>query len=77
MELSQHGTITIDGCKVRHTAYGTWQVSRSEILIGEVDSLAEVPSLIERRKDDVRQRLARIEADALARKNGRKDSFSI
>ena len=70
MELSQHGTITIDGCKARRNAWGKWDVSRSGIHLGEVDSLAEVASLIERRKDDVRQRLARIEADAPARKDG-------
>lgn len=69
MELSQHGTVTIDGCKARHDAYGKWQVSRSGIHIGEVDTLAEVPILIERQRVVVRERLARVEAEALARKD--------
>ena len=77
MELSQHGTIMIDGCKARHNAYGKWDVSRSGIHIGEVDTLAEVPILIERQRDAVRKRLACIEAKALERKNARKDSRSI
>ena len=77
MELSQHGTIMIDGCKARHNAYGKWDVSRSGIHIGEADTLAEVPILIERQRVVVRERLARIEAEVLARKTGRKDSFSI
>tara|TARA_R110000824_G_scaffold362958_1_gene550962 strand:+ start:1977 stop:2210 length:234 start_codon:yes stop_codon:yes gene_type:complete len=75
MELSQHGTITIDGCKVRHNAYGRWDVSRSGINIGEVDTLAEVPILIERQRVVVRERLARIEAEVLARKAIASSSF--
>lgn len=77
MELSQHGTIMVDGCKVRHNTYGKWDVSRSGIYIGEVDTLAEVPILIERQRDAVRERLAQVLAKAEARKHGRKDSRSI
>jgi len=77
MELSSHGTIMIDGCKARHNAYGRWDVSRSGIHIGEVDTLAEVPILIERQRDVVRERLAQVLAKAEARKHERKDSKSI
>ena len=77
MELTPHGTIIIDGCKARHNAYGKWDVSRSGINIGEADTLAEVPILIERQRVVVRERLACIEAEVLARKHARKDSFSI
>ena len=66
MELSQHGTIMIDGCKARHNAYGKWDVSRSGIRIGEVDTLAEVSDLIVRQRDVVRERLACIEAKVAA-----------
>jgi len=77
MKLTQHGTIEVDGCKVRMTQAGRWLVSRSGIEVGEVDSLAEVPILIERQKASVRDRLARIEAEAQAKRDARKDSFSI
>ncbi len=75
MELSQHGTITIDGCKARHNAYGKWDVSRSGIHVGEADTLAEVSALIVRQRDVVRERLARVEAEALARKAIASSSF--
>lgn len=77
MELTPHGTIMVDGCTVRNTKEGQWMVSRSGIHIGYVDTLAEVPSLIERQRVAVRERLARIEAEAEARRKGQKDSFSI
>jgi len=68
MELTPHGSIIVDGCTVRNTKNGQWEVSRSGIHIGYADSLAEVPSLIERQRNAVRERLARLNAEAAQRK---------
>jgi len=50
-------------------------VSRSGIHVGEADTLAEVSALIVRQRDVVRERLARVEAEALARKAIASSSF--
>ena len=67
MRLTKTGTIEVDGCKVRTTKKGQWQVSRSGIHIGYADTLAEGPILIARQRDAVRERLARLNAEAKAR----------
>ena len=68
MELTQHGTIKVEDCTVRHTKEGRWLVSRSGIQVGYADSLAEVPILIARQRDAIRERLARLNAEAAQRK---------
>tara|TARA_S200002703_G_scaffold151329_1_gene150578 strand:+ start:305 stop:622 length:318 start_codon:yes stop_codon:yes gene_type:complete len=68
MELTPHGSIMVDGCTVRNTKDGRWLVSRSGIDVGYADSLAEVPSLIERQRNAVRERLARLNNEAAQRK---------
>lgn len=68
MKLTQTGTIEVDGCKVRATKEGRWLVSRSGIHVGYADTLAEVPILIARQRDSVRERLARLNAEAAQRK---------
>lgn len=68
MKLTQTGTIEVDGCKVRSTKSGQWMVSRSGIHVGYADTLAEVPILIARQRDSVRERLARLNAEAAQRK---------
>ena len=68
MELTQHGTIKVEDCTVRHTKEGRWMVSRSGILIGYSDTLGEVPALIAGQRDAIRARLARLNAEAAQRK---------
>jgi len=64
MKLTANGIIRHENCNIMRTADGMWRVSRARIVIGFVHSLAEVPALIEGRKELVRQRLAELEAEA-------------
>jgi len=68
MELTSHGMVKADGCNVMRTESGHWAVSQNGKFIGEVDTLAEVPILIERHRQAVRDRLARVTAEAEARR---------
>lgn len=67
MRLTQHGTIKSDDYNLNFTQGGKWLVSRNGTFIGEADTLAEVPALIERAREAVRERLAKVEAEAAAR----------
>lgn len=68
MQLTKSGTIKTDGCNVLRTEDGGWMVSRNGTLVGYVDMLDEVPGLIERQREAVRARLAKVEAEAKARR---------
>jgi hypothetical protein len=67
MRMNKNGTVEVMGCKARVSQYGTWIVSRSGIIVGEVDSLAEVEALILRRNEEIAAKVARLEAEAAAR----------
>jgi hypothetical protein len=68
MELKRSGTVSYDGCNVRFTEMGRWLVSQCGTVIGEVDTLAEVDGLIKRQREAVRERLAKVQAEAARRK---------
>lgn len=68
MQLTKSGTIKVDGCNVMRTEDGRWRVSRSGTEIGYVDMLSEVEGLIVRHRQRVRDRLAKVEAEAARRK---------
>lgn len=63
MKLTNTGTIKSDDYNIRFTQSGEWMVSRSGTVIGYVDTLSEVPALIEAKHVEVRERLARVEAE--------------
>lgn len=63
MKLTNTGTIKDDDYNIRFTQEGKWMVSRSGTVIGYVDTLDEVPALVESKREKVRARLARVEAE--------------
>ena len=77
MELKRSGTIVVDGCNVLRTAGDKWYVSRKGTMVGEVNTLDEVKGLIARRKDEVRQRLLRLGAEAAAKREAEITDLSM
>jgi len=67
MQLSTTGSVIVDGFHATFTAEGKWLVSRRGKSIGSVDMLDEVPTLITRHRERVRERLARIEEERRVR----------
>lgn len=65
MQLRETGTIRHEGHNIRLTADSKWMVSKHEKVIGYVDTLAEVDSLIQRHLEKVRTRL-RLAQDRIA-----------
>lgn len=63
MKLTNTGTIKSDDYNIRFTQEGKWMVSRSGTVIGYVDTLNEVPALVESKREEIRARLARVEAE--------------
>jgi hypothetical protein len=70
MELSNTGSVVVQGFNARFTAEGKWLVSRLGRTIGSVDSLEEVEPLIDRYRERVRARLV----DAQRENQRRKES---
>lgn len=68
MKLAKSGTVTMHGCNVRFTEMGRWCVSQGGTVLGEVDTLGEVEGLIMRQREAVRERLAKVQAEAERRK---------
>jgi len=79
MEISANGTMstTIDGAdfRIKRTTEGQWFVSRLGMAIGYCDSLAEIPGMIKRKKEQARERLARLETEAKERAEEILDRF--
>lgn len=67
MQMDTHGNITHEGFRIRPTAYGEWQVSIGSTLVGDAPTLDEAERIIEQRKREVRENLARLTAEHEAR----------
>lgn len=68
MQLTEHGTVTINGYLARFTIGDGWMVSRCGKVLGYVDSLAEVEELIAKNLERVRSHLAMVTRQAIERK---------
>lgn len=63
MKLTNTGTIKNEDYNIRFTQEGKWMVSRCGTVIGYADTLAEVPALVEAKREAVRAHLAKVEAE--------------
>lgn len=68
MQLTEHGTVTINGYLARFTVGDGWMVSRCGKILGYVDTLAEVEGLIAKNLERVRAHLAMVTEQAIQRK---------
>ncbi|MHA1962524.1 MAG: hypothetical protein ACW99U_20165 [Candidatus Thorarchaeota archaeon] len=67
MEMQSHGTIDVNGFKLRFTEGGQWLVSIRGTFIGYADTLSEAEDLTKAHKANVKERLEKVEAQARAK----------
>ena len=78
MKITENGTMTttVDGTDFRiKRTYDKWFVSRLGMEIGYCDTLGEVPGMIRQRKDEARERVAKLESEAKERAEEILDRF--
>lgn len=68
MQLTEHGTVRVNGHLARFTTGDGWMVSRYGKILGYVDTLAEVEALIAKNLERVRKHLAMVTQQAIDRK---------
>ena len=67
MNMSISGSVKIDGHNCIFTQDGQWAISRLGVILGYVDTLAEIETFIAANLEEVRARLRRAQDEAAKR----------